>query len=406
MYKRYIRIPEKCVYCNFCTTIIKCPSPDYCIACMSCYLGCPQRAIEGIPDPNPRKHIRIKIDGIEYEVPEHITVKDALEISGYSISKFPQENENTIFVPCHTGGCFACSVIIDGQLMPSCHTPIKESMKINTKTEEITPLRRIEGFSPHTVGGVGTPYWLKSKRGYIEVACFSAGCNLRCPTCQNFFVTYDSTSDPLTPEEAANRLTLLRKTYHVNRMAISGGEPTINRRWLIQFFKELRRLNTDEKARFHLDTNTTILTKDYIDELILEAKITDIGPDLKGLELETFQNITGIKDKELAKKYLQTAWDAVKYIANEYYPERVFMGIGIPYNNAFYPTMEELYRIGDKISSINPEIQVCVLDYRPTFQRVDIKHPTPEEMVLVKKVLEETGLKCVVVQTTIGHIGP
>lgn len=404
MYKKYVRNPSKCVNCNFCTSIVKCPSPNYCIACMSCYLGCPHLAIDCIQDTNPRKIIKITIDGIEHEVPERITVKDALEMAGYAISQFPQDN--AIFVPCHTGGCFSCSVLIDGQLMPSCHTPVKNGMKISTQIDKVTPLRRVEGFSPHTVGGVGTPYQLKSRRGYIEAACFVAGCNLRCPTCQNFFVTYDSSSEPITPKEAAARLTLVRKTYHVDRMAISGGEPTINRRWLVQFFKELRAMNKDEKARFHLDTNATVLTKDYIDELILGAGITDIGPDLKGLRVETFQNITGIKDRSLAEKYLKTAWDAVRYIADNYYPDKVFMGIGIPYNKAFYPTMEELYRLGYKLSSIDPEIQVCVLDYRPTFRRLDIVQPTPEEMLFVKKVLEETGLKTVIVQTTIGHIGP
>jgi len=46
-----------------------------------------------------------------------------------------------------------------------------------------------------------------------------------------------------------------------------------------------------------VDTNATILTRDYIDELV-EAGVTDIGPDLKGCYPETFMRITGIEDKE------------------------------------------------------------------------------------------------------------
>ena len=60
-------------------------------------------------------------------------------------------------------------------------------------------------------------------------------------------------------------------------MAISGGEPTLNK---------------DPKARPHLDTNATILTPKCIDELI-EVGVTDIGLDLKGL-----------KNEKLAKAYL------------------------------------------------------------------------------------------------------
>ncbi|MHA1609646.1 MAG: hypothetical protein ACTSUJ_06535, partial [Candidatus Njordarchaeales archaeon] len=55
----------------------------------------------------------------------------------------------------------------------------------------------------------------------------------------------------------------------------------------------------------------------------------------EALRLETFQLITGIKNRELARKYLDTAWRAVKYIIDNYYPEKVFLGIGLSYNKAF-----------------------------------------------------------------------
>lgn len=56
--------------------------------------------------------------------------------------------------------------------------------------------------------------------------------------------------------------------------------------------------------------------------------------------------------------------------------------------------------------AIDPNIQVTVLDYFPTFRRRKIKRPGVEEMVKVKKILEDRGLKTVVVQTRIVHIGP
>ncbi|MEM3147549.1 MAG: radical SAM protein, partial [Candidatus Jordarchaeales archaeon] len=192
--------------------------------------------------------------------------------------------------------------------------------------------------------------------------------------------------------------------YGVDRMAVSGGEPTLNHQWLVEFFRELRRLNPDEKARLHLDTNATILTKERIDDLI-EAGVTDIGPDLKSLRLETFQLITGVKERELARLYLDTSWNAVKYIADEYYPEKVFMGIGIPYNKFFHPNLDELLKMGEKIARIDPDIQVCVLDYRPEF-RSNITQPTLEEMKAVREALIGVGLRKVIAQTSLGHIGP
>ena len=121
---------------------------------------------------------------------------------------------------------------------------------------------------------------------------------------------------PLKPNEAAYRLSVERKHYQVDRIAISGGESTLNRKWLIPFIEHLRKLNPDNEARIHIDTNASILTTDYIDELV-EKGMTDIGPDLKGIQLETFMTITNLKSQDLAKKYLTTSWESVKYILDE-----------------------------------------------------------------------------------------
>ena len=186
-------------------------------------------------------------------------------------------------------------------------------------------------------------------------------------------------------------------------MAISGGESTLNYRWLIAYLKNLKKLNPDKDARFHVDTNAVILTKEYIDRLV-EAGMTDIGPDIKALTLPTFKKITGIKNEELAKKLLETEWAAVKYLINQYWG-KIFIGIGIPYNKKLI-SLEEIWEIGRKIAEWEPTIQVCVLDYRPEFRRQDIERPSFHEMVKVKNILEDAGLKCVICQTTQGHIGP
>ncbi len=402
-FKKYVKNSSKCVNCGTCSLIVSCPSPHRCIGCRSCYLACPNKAIIEIPDQSDRKMVEISIDGAVHKVPEYITVKQALELLGFRFTKFPEKE--ALFSPCETGGCFACALIIDGELKPSCHTPVMDGLRIKTDISSHEPLRIVEGFQPHPVGGVGTPYWLKRRGYYIEVACFSAGCNLRCPTCQNFHVTYNSSLKPLTSREAAKLLTSCRVRFGVDRLAISGGEPTLNRRWLIEFFRELKGRNPDKKARLHLDTNTTLLTQDYIDELV-EVGVTDIGADLKALDLDTFQLITGISDKNLARKYLETSWRAVKYIVDNYYPDEIFLGIGIPYNRAFYPSIEKLYRFGEKIAKIDPDVQVVVLDYRPEFRRRDIDRPSFNEMFEVKRILEESGLNTVIVQTIYGHIGP
>jgi pyruvate formate lyase activating enzyme len=221
-------------------------------------------------------------------------------------------------------------------------------------------------------------------------------------------VTYNSTGEAVTPEQAAERLLKHALRVGVKRMAISGGEATLNRPWLLEFFSWLRNHATSD-YRLHLDTNATILTPNYIDALV-EAGITDIGPDVKAVQPETFQIITGTVDSALAQHYLDCEWSAVKYIADNYYPEKLFMGVGLPFNPAFYASSDvmlaEIHEWGTGIADIDDQIQVTVLDYRPEFRRHDINRPSVEEMRAIKVLLEDIGLHTVIVQTASGHLPP
>jgi pyruvate formate lyase activating enzyme len=348
------------------------------------------------------KEISIRLDGKRVKVPEGITVKRALELGGYTVTKYPEKG--SLFAPCEVGGCWSCAVEVNSELKPACITPVAKELRVNTEIPQDSPQKRIvHGFGGHTVGGVGTPYWLKGPHGYIETACFASGCNLRCPQCQNWETTYSGQGKPLTPKKAAGLMTAARRKFRVDRMAISGGESTLNRKWLVEYVTELKRLNSDENARIHVDTNATILTRDYIDELV-KAGMTDIGPDLKGYYPETFMRITAIEDKPMAERYLNTAWDAVRYLI-ESYKDTVFTGVGIPYNKELIPP-QEIELIAKRLHEIDPEIQVCVLDYRPEFKRLDLVKPHFNEMVEIHKILTSKGLKTVICQTGYGRIGP
>ncbi|MFQ6050166.1 MAG: radical SAM protein [Candidatus Hydrothermarchaeota archaeon] len=385
------RDKDKCINCNICSRFL-CKLD--CYACGACIKACPKEARYFVKDERERKKIKIRINGIEKEVPERIPVREALKTLGYSFSRYPGKG---IFSPCDVGGCFCCAVKINNSVMPSCITRVDENMEIEIIEEPM--LRVVSGYFPHEVGGVGTPHDLKGK-GIIEVAGFCHGCNFHCGQCQNHNIafTYGKAVDP---ERNASTLIMLKSLYGVNRIALSGGECTLNRNWLLSTLSRMR--DFDKDVRLHVDTNGSLLERGYIDELV-QSGMTDIGVDLKALELETFMHITNVKDKKLAREYMKNAWDSVKYLVDNYSDE-VFTGIGVPYNRELI-SKEEIANMGEKIFKIKEDIQVCVLDYRPEFRRTWLKRPSFKEMVEIKNILNGVGLKVVIAQTPLGHIGP
>ncbi|MDY6835239.1 MAG: radical SAM protein [Chloroflexota bacterium] len=386
-----------------CSEIVDCPGSEesICLGCGSCVIACQSGALKLEDDPREGT-VSIEVNGNAMRVPERITVKDALIKLDFPAAIYTEDEG--VYAPCEVGGCWACVVDIDGEIKRSCRVGVKDGMKVTmTLPNDYVPRRVILGFSGHPVGGVGTPWEDKIDSGqFAEVVCFAAGCNFRCPQCQNWHISYRGTGEPMIPGDAAKKLTLERDSKKVNRLTISGGEATLNRSWLVQFIRELRRLNPEPFSHLHVDTNGSLLTHDYIDELV-ESGMTDVGIDLKASDLNAFMSITGLNDSTIAEKYQNTAWEAVRYISKEY-EGKVFLGVGFPYNRELNP-ITEVSNMANRLIQISRSIPVTVLNYRPEF-RSKIAGPGDNEMKGVYQVLKEVGLETVLCQTTQGHIGP
>ena len=345
--------------------------------------------MELVEEPRLGK-VTIEVDGKLASVPERTSVREALAELGYSVATLP--GEPALSTACGTGACWSCAVEVDGVTKPACTTAVREGMNINTqRAKENIPKRRVMLFS----GPAGIPY--------VEAACFTLGCNFRCPQCSNWSITFRGKAEALTPQEAARRSTLMRERIEANWTLITGGECTLNRRWLVQLIAQLRKLNPYPNFRIIVDTNGSLLTHDYVDELVA-AGMTDIAIDLKGLRSSTFRRITGVEDEKLVEKYKDTAWEAARYVICNY-GDILSHVFNIPYNRELI-SLNELNQIGVNLHNMNPSVHVSVIAYKGAFRREHMPPPGYKEMEKAHAILRGVGLRNVFAQTIEGLIQP
>ena len=131
--------------------------------------------------------------------------------------------------------------------------------------------------------------------GVITADC--AGCGLTCKFCwvrKESILEGREGGEFLKPEEAAQRVLELMKEKKINQGWISGGEPTIGRRHLIQFLNVLQR----RRVRFILETNGILIGEDesYAQDLALYPFL-HVRVSLKGCTENEFARLTGADPK-------------------------------------------------------------------------------------------------------------
>ena len=83
--------------------------------------------------------IKLKIDGLEVEVPEGSTIMDAIRKAG---SYIPALCHHPDLKP--VGTCKLCIVAVEGiaSYPTACNTPAREGMVVKTRTDELQEMRR------------------------------------------------------------------------------------------------------------------------------------------------------------------------------------------------------------------------------------------------------------------------
>lgn len=379
---------SNCIDCGFCK-YFACIWDSKCTGCGACVIGCPNNARELRETKKNRKPVHLTIDGVQYEVPEQITILKALELKGYKVYHH-HEHEEGIHAPCGTGGCGECSVVVDGVLKPSCVTPVKDGMEIITDNSAINnhPPQRIATIFNKNL------HQMANLQRINETSLFMHGCNLNCAACHNWDITFSSIGRPITPDQMLQQIASKKNGSGINRIGISGGEATLNRRWLVEFVKKVS-MYVPDGTRIQLDTNASTLNKNYVDELI-DLGVTDISPDIKGVTVESFKKLTGLKDEIIAARYLDNAWQVVRYII-EKCSDKLFTVVGIPFHKDLL-TAEELYQIGRKLAAINPNVPVNLIEYQAAFRQRDLAYISEDETEKSLAILQDAGLRNVLCQ--------
>jgi Fe-S-cluster-containing dehydrogenase component len=123
------REPNLCQDCQYCRKWIC--RYESCVGCQGCHVSCPCDAVKMEERPSG-EIITIYFDGKPLQVPSGISIKEALQLSGFPISPFPKGNGNV--VPCEVDGCMSCAVEVDGVSLPICVTQVQEGMKIQKES--------------------------------------------------------------------------------------------------------------------------------------------------------------------------------------------------------------------------------------------------------------------------------
>lgn len=127
----------------------------------------------------------------------------------------------------------------------------------------------------------------------IRYIIFMQGCHLQCKYCQNRD-TWDVSTGTLYSVSDLMKKILKYKNYFIasgGGVTVSGGEPLLQSKFLIELFKELKK----ENITIAIDTSGSVVLTDTIKEVISLADLFLL--DIKCINDDICKNLTGVSNK-------------------------------------------------------------------------------------------------------------
>jgi len=212
-----------------------------------------------------------------------------------------------------------------------------------------------------------------------------AGCNFKCRGC--FSVAREVVGECLSVDDLMHLVRRAIRQYygreHVEEGVITGGEPTLKRRFLVKLVSRLREI----ADWIVLDTNGYLLTPEYLEEL-LKAGLSEVMFDLKAYDEHIHVWYTGFSNKKVLEN--------IEYASKK---------VKITVNTVLIPDIvgeEEVEKIAKFIAEISKEskepIEFRINPFRAERSREKIsRDPTEDEM------LRAYEIACMHLNTVIGR---
>ena len=127
----------------------------------------------------------------------------------------------------------------------------------------------------------------------IRMVVFLQGCKLKCLYCHNPDTIETSGGTEMEIENLVNQAIRMKPYFGLlGGVTVSGGEPLLQSKELIHFFKRLK----EEGIHTNIDTNGRILN--HFTETLLDEYADLVMLDIKHMTEEGYASLTGVKNKE------------------------------------------------------------------------------------------------------------
>lgn len=236
-------------------------------------------------------------------------------------------------------------------------------------TKQTLRVHSIESFGTHDGPG-------------IRMVVFLQGCKLKCQYCHNPDTLDTQGGKEYAIDDLVRRAVNMKPYFgKEGGVTVSGGEPLLQAKELISFFKKLK----DEGIHTNIDTNGRILNHPAIDLLDNYADLVML--DIKSMTEEGYQRITGQKNMETAFNFAKHREASGKKMWLRY--------VLIP---EITGTPELLHALGDYFKDYNTIERVEILPYHKLgvhkweemgweYELKDARENTQEELKQAEDIL-------------------